>query len=174
MTENGDFWPLSVKVFTQSNSNVVCTRIGWVFRIESLLGHTGQISSFYWPQNDINWWFLTVIWKKYSHNTMQPWCLHLLGECSQLIRFCVTLATFWPSSGHKMTEKGDFRPLSEKVLSCGMRITQSISDMVFTLVRGVFTNDFILAPLVAIYVFQFRLIRPQAGTCILWCLVFYF
>ena len=36
------WWFLTIiwkKVFTQSNSNLVCTLIGWVFKIDSLLGH---------------------------------------------------------------------------------------------------------------------------------------
>ena len=50
--------------------------------------------------------------KKYSHNPIETWGLHLLGECSELIRFWATLAKFWPSSGHKITENGGFRSLS--------------------------------------------------------------
>ena len=52
--------------------------------------------------------------KKYSCNPNQTWCIHLFGEYSELICFWVTLAKFWRSSGHKMTENGGFRPLSEK------------------------------------------------------------
>ena len=37
------FRPLSEKLFTQSNSNLVCTLIGWLFRIDSLFSHIGQI-----------------------------------------------------------------------------------------------------------------------------------
>ena len=44
--------------------------------------------------------------KKYSHNPIQTWYLHLLGDCSELICFLATLAKFWPSSGHKITENG--------------------------------------------------------------------
>ena len=114
--------------------------------------------------------------KKYSHNPIHTWCLHLLGECSELISLLAMLAEFWPSSGQRklmnLDENGHFRwcvhllvecselthfgatfakswpsenagfwPLSEKLLSCGIMFTRSISDMVFTLVRGVFTND---------------------------------
>ena len=43
MTENHGFWPLSEKVFKQSNSDLVCTLIGWVFRIDLLLAKVGQI-----------------------------------------------------------------------------------------------------------------------------------
>ena len=63
ITENGGFRPLSEKVFMQSYSNLVCTLIGWVFRIDSLLGHVGQILTLEWPQNDWKWWFLTNILK---------------------------------------------------------------------------------------------------------------
>ena len=127
--------------------------------------------------------------KKYSCNPIQTWCVHLLGECSESICFWATLAKFGPSSGHKMTENCGFRPLSGKVPLCGIMITQSISNMVFTLVRGVFANRPHrpnLAPLVTISVFSFPLLRPQAGTvfpfpllrpqagtCILWCLVLF-
>ena len=45
MPENGSFRPLSEKVFMQSNSNLGCTLIGWVFRIGVLFGHVGQILS---------------------------------------------------------------------------------------------------------------------------------
>ena len=38
-----------------------------------------------------------------------------MGECSEWICFWATLASVWPSSGHKMIGNGGFRPLSEKV-----------------------------------------------------------
>ena len=112
--------------------------------------------------------------KKYSRNPIQTWYVHLLGECSEFIRFWATFAKFWASSGHKITENGGFQPLSEKVSSWGIMIARSISNMVFTLVRGVFTNRLYgpnLALLVTIFLFPFHLNRFQAGTCILWCLV---
>ena len=43
ITENGGFPPLSQNVVMQSNLNLVCTPIGWVFRIVSLVGLVGQI-----------------------------------------------------------------------------------------------------------------------------------
>ena len=46
MTENDDFRPLSEKVFTQSNSNLVCTLTGWVLKIDSLSGHFGPLLAF--------------------------------------------------------------------------------------------------------------------------------
>ena len=112
--------------------------------------------------------------KKYSRNPIQTWCVYLLGECSQFFRFWAKLAKFWPSRGHKMPENVGFWPISEKIPLCGIMITQSISNMVFPVARGVFTNRLHspnLAPLVPISVFPFPLIRPQAGACILWCLV---
>ena len=104
MTENGGFRPLSKKVFMQSNSNLVCTLIGWVFRIDSRYQ------------------------KKYLCNPIQTWCVHLLGECSELICFWAMLAKFWPSSGHKMNQICGFWLLSEKVF------TQYNSNLVSTLV----------------------------------------
>ena len=41
--ENGSFRPLSEKVFTQSNSKLVCTLTGRELRIDSPLDHVGQI-----------------------------------------------------------------------------------------------------------------------------------
>ena len=84
--------------------------------------------------------------KTYLRNPIQSWFVHLLGECSELILFWATLAKFWPSCGHKMTEDSDLRPLSEKVPLCRIMITGSSSNMVFTLVWGVFTNDSIFYP----------------------------
>ena len=46
--------------------------------------------------------------KKYSHNPFQTWCVHLLGDCSELISFSATLAKFCPSIGQKMTKKWCF------------------------------------------------------------------
>ena len=66
--------------------------------------------------------------KKYSHNQIQTWCVHLLGECSEMICILATLANFWPSSGHKITESGGFWPLTEKVFM------NSNSNLVCTLI----------------------------------------
>ena len=66
------------------------------------------------------------------------WCVHLLGECSELIRFWATLAKFWPSSGHKMIEYGGFQPVSEKIFM------QYNSNMACTLIGWVFRIDSIL------------------------------
>ena len=43
MGQNGGFRPLSEKVFTQFNSNLMGTLIEWVSRKDLLFGHVGQI-----------------------------------------------------------------------------------------------------------------------------------
>ena len=82
---------------------------------------------------------------KYLRNPTQIWCLHLLGDCSELICFLATLAKFWPSSDTKCLKMVVSNHKSEKVLK------QSSSNSVST----------------CISVFPFPLIRPQAGTCII-------
>ena len=73
-------------------------------------------SPFYTPvQNSTALCTLLHYLEKYSCNPVQTWCVHLLGECSELICFLATLTKFWPSSSHKMTENGGFWPLSGKV-----------------------------------------------------------
>ena len=79
--------------------------------------------------------------KKYSRNPIQTWCVQLLGECSELICCLAMLAKFRPSSGHKMTENGGFRPLFEKAF------TQSNSNLVCILIGRVFRIDVFLAML---------------------------
>ena len=76
------------------------------------------------------------------------------------------VSQFWSSCSHKMTENGGFWLISEKVPLCGKMITQSISNLVFTLVQGVFTNrphKPNIAPQVAISVFPFPLISTSGG-----------
>ena len=104
MGQNGGFLPLSEKQFTESNLNLVCTLFGWVFRNYSLLGHVGQILALKWPKNWLKMLVSDHYLKKYSHNPIQTRCVHLLGVCTELIHFGATLAKFWPSSGHKITE----------------------------------------------------------------------
>ena len=139
MTENYGFRPLPEKVSTKFISTLVCTLIGWVFRIGLICGHLGQNLTLWWPQNDGQWWFPTIIWKS-IHAIQFKLRVHLLGECSEMICFLAMLAKFWPSSGHTLTENYGFGPVSLKVPLCGTMVTQSISNTVFTLVRGVFTN----------------------------------
>ena len=134
ITENCGFWPLSEKVFMQSNSNLVCSLIGWVFRIDSLLDHFGPLVATKWLKIVVSDHYV----KKYSRNPVETWCVHLLGECSEIICFLATLVIFWPFSGHKMTENGGFRPLSEKVFN------QSNSNLVCTLIGWVFRIDSLL------------------------------
>ena len=94
MTENGGFQPLSDKVFMQSNSNMVCTLIWWVFRIDSLWDHIGQkfgpLVATKWLKMGVSNHYL----KKYSRNPIQTWFVHLFGECSELMRYWATLAKF--------------------------------------------------------------------------------
>ena len=61
--QNGGFRPLSEKVFMQSNSNLVCALVVWVFQIDSLLGHVGQIFGPLVAPNYGKWWFPTINWK---------------------------------------------------------------------------------------------------------------
>ena len=115
MGQNAGFWPLSEKVFTQSNSNLWCTISGWVFRTDSLLGpwpNFGPLVATKWLKIEVSGHYP----KKHSHNPIQS-CVQLLRECSELIRFWATLTKFWPCSGHKMTENGDFRSLPEKLFT---------------------------------------------------------
>ena len=86
-------------VFTQSNSNLVCTLIGWLFKSDSLLGHIGQILA----QKGLRLVVSDCYLKKCSHNIIQTWCLHLLGQCSQLICFWGTLR--WPNFGPLVAKK---------------------------------------------------------------------
>ena len=87
-------------------------------------------------------WLKMVVYdhylKKYSCNPIQTWCIYLLGRCSELMRFGATLAKFWTSGGHKITENVGFRPLSEKVFM------QSNSNMGCTLIGWVFRIDSLL------------------------------
>ena len=55
-----------------------------------------------------------------------------------MITFLVTSAQFQPSGGIKIDQIGGFQPFS------GILIAHSISNMVITLVRGVFRSDLIL------------------------------
>ena len=86
--------------FTQSNSNLVCTFIGWVFRNDSLLGHVGQILALWWPEHDRKWWCPTIIWKsiykiQFKLGVYAYWAFRidlLLGHFGQI------LALEWPQS----------------------------------------------------------------------------
>ena len=95
--------------------------------------------------------------KKYSHNLIQTWCVHLLGEWSELIRFWATLAKFWLSGGRTRTENGGFRPLSEKVF------TQSYSNLVCALIWGVLRIDCFRAMLAKLWPFSGHKITENGG-----------
>ena len=146
------WWPeAGTIIVTEPYSNLVCTLIGRVFRIDLLFGHVGQILALYWPSNDWKWWFPTIIWKsihaiqfklgvysywvsvqnwfavwprwpnlghlvatkwrkmvvsdhylkKHSCNPIQTWCVYLLGECSELMRFWQC----WPDFGPLVATK---------------------------------------------------------------------
>ena len=57
-----------------------------------ILGPVGQILTLWWSQNVLKLWFSHIIC-----NPIRTWCVHLLGQCSELSRFWAMLATFWPS-----------------------------------------------------------------------------
>ena len=76
--------------------------------------------------------------KKYSSNPIQIWCVHLLGECSELIRFWATLAKFCPPLAQKIMklgENGCFPP------PLGKLSTQPNWFLVCTPIWRVFRND---------------------------------
>ena len=116
-----------------------------MFSIDSRLGHVGQFlpSSEQWPQNDWKCWFPTIISKSIHAIHFKLVQTYWVG-----IQNWSALQPYWPNFGSllakKMAENGGFRPLSEKVPLCGFIISGSISNMVFTVVRGVFTNDSLL------------------------------
>ena len=78
MTENCGLRPLSEKVLTQSNSNLVCILIGCVSTIDSLLGHK------FWPSSG------------HKMTEIQTWWVHLFGECPELGRFWGMLSKVCP------------------------------------------------------------------------------
>ena len=73
-----------------------------------------------------------------SHNLIQTCGVHLLRKCSELVHFLAPLAKFCPSSGQKVTENGDCRPLSEKVFM------QSNSNLMRTLIWQLFRINSLL------------------------------
>ena len=106
------------------------------------------------PENDWNWWFPTIIWKSIHSIQFILAVYTSLVSVQNWLAFQPHWPNFRPSSGHKMNENGGFWPISEKVPLCGIMLTQSISNMVFTLFKVVFTNrphSPNLAPLVTIW-----------------------
>ena len=136
MTESGGFRPLSEKSIHAIQFKLgMCTYWG---SVQNWFGF-GPCWRIFGPLVATKWLKMVVsdhYLKKYSCNPVQIWCLHALGECSELIDFWALLAQFWPSNGHKMAKNGGFRLLSEKVF------TQYNSNLVPTLVGWVFTIDF--------------------------------
>ena len=140
MCQNGGFRPLSENVLL----NLIQT---WGIH---LLGECSEMIRFwatlaqFWPSSgQKKWkWIEMVIsdhyLKKYSHNPTQTWCVHLLGECSKLVRFWAALTKFWSSSAHKMTANGGFQSISENVF------TQSNSNLVCALIGWVLIIDLLL------------------------------
>ena len=130
------FRPLSGKVITHFKFGV---DIYWVsvqnwFAFGQRRPNFGPLVAKTWLKMGQNGGFrpLSV---KYSYNPIQTCGVHLLGECSEMIRFWGLLAQFWPSSGQKglkVGQTGAFRPLSGKVS------TQSNSNIVCTLIGWVF------------------------------------
>ena len=66
-------------------------------------------------ENVSNCLFPTIIRKVFTQSNSNFLVCTLSGWVFRTDLFWVTLANFWPSSGHKMTENGGFRPISEKV-----------------------------------------------------------
>ena len=144
MGQNVAFQPLFQKAFTQSHSNLWCTLVGLVFRTDLLLGHVDPILTLLWPKHDWKWVKMLVsdhYQKKYSHNTIQTCGIHLIGECSELIRFLATLATFWHSSREKNDWKWWFLTI----------ISKSIPAISFKLISWVFRIDSLLGHVGQIY-----------------------
>ena len=122
----------------QSNSNLVCTLIGSVFRIDSLLGQVGQILALKWPKDYFNWWFLTVIWKN-IHTIQFKLCVY---TCCMSVHNWFAFGPCWPNFGPlvakkllKFGENGCFRPPPAKLS------TQPNWFLVCTLIWWVFGND---------------------------------
>ena len=134
------FWPLSEKVFMQPNSNLVCTLIVWLFRIDFLFGHVGEILFLELPWSDWKWWCPTIIWKSMHTIQFRLGVYTFWVIVKKWFAFFTTLAKFWPSSGrkinendgYKIAENDGFLPLSGKIFM------QSNSNLVSTLLGRMF------------------------------------
>ena len=127
ITESDVFRQLSEKVWTQSNRNLVCALIRWMFRIVRFWATLAIFVALYWPQNYWKWWFPIFIWKS-------------------TIIWNNDYSIYFKHGGH-----------------IGW---MSLHEWFHFLLHR--PN---LAPMVAISVLPFPLVRLQAGTCILWCIV---
>ena len=125
--------------YLQKHSNLCSTLIVWVFRTDSLSATLTQ----FWPSCGHKWLkmadnggFRPLSEKVFTqpnsiHNPIQTWSVHLLGQCSELIRFWATLGKLWSLSGQIITENFGLRSLSKKVF------TQSNSNLACTLIEWV-------------------------------------
>ena len=106
---------LSEKVFTQSNSNLLCRRTGWVFRIDSLLGHVGQTFDPLVATKLLEKVVSNHYLRKYSCNPIQT-CMYTYWVSVQI---WFTFGQLWPKFGPLLAKQWlkmmGFWPLSEKV-----------------------------------------------------------
>ena len=115
----GQCWPSSGKKITENGPKCLFSTIIWksIHTIQFKLGvYTYWVSVQKWfafwpcwpnfgPLVATSWLKMVVshhYLKKHSRKPIQTCSVHLLGDCSELVCFLVTLAKFWPSSGHKM------------------------------------------------------------------------
>ena len=95
MTENGAFLPSSEKVFIQCNSNLVCTLIKWVARIDSILGphwpSFGTLVGTKWLNMVVSDHYLKKVFMKSNPNlvcTLTGWVFRIdsfLGHVDQIL-----------------------------------------------------------------------------------------
>ena len=99
----GGFRPLSDKVFKQSNSNLWCTLLGWVFITDLLLSHIGPILAFIRQKKTTeNDGFRPLSDILFPQSNSNLWCT-LLGWVFRTDSLLGTLAQFWASGGQKIT-----------------------------------------------------------------------
>ena len=116
--QNSAFRPFSEKIFTRSNSNLVCILSWYAFGLR--LPNFSPLVATKWLKMAVSGLYL----KHYSHNPMQTWCVHLFGECSELIFFWATLARYWPSSDPKW--------LKLVIFDCYPKSIHAIKHIVYT------------------------------------------
>ena len=97
-----NFVPLVAKKLTENGSKLCFLTIIWnsTHTIQfKLVLYSCEVSVEKWFAFGWSWVKMVVLdhyLKKYSRNPNQTWCLHLLGECSELIHFWAMLAKFGP------------------------------------------------------------------------------
>ena len=116
LTRHGRPW---IKSYNMNPLRLATTskRLWWVWVPQTTFVHVCILPS----------WVSDHYLDNQSLNSLQTWCVHLLGECSELISVGATLVQYWPSSGQKMSENCCFWPLSGKLFA------QSNSNFVCTL-----------------------------------------